>query len=228
MKPKKTQSNTDPGKKPSDNVSKDDSHTTEDKKPSDGGNNTSGTTDGQQTKKKQTIKAKNITKTYSTKTFSIGAKTNGGGKLTYKVADKKIATISKNRKDQTEKLWTEQKLRSKQPQKENIRQQQRTITLTVKPVKVKVTSVKQLKAKTLQVKWKKDKKASGYIIQYSTDKKFKKNVKKAVVTKNQTVTKKITKLKPGKKYYVRVCAYKNSHGKKVQGSYGTDKSSKLK
>ena len=59
MKPKKTQSNTDPGKKPSDNVSKDDSQTTEDKKPSDGGNNTSGTTDGQQTKKKQTIKAKN-------------------------------------------------------------------------------------------------------------------------------------------------------------------------
>lgn len=90
VKPKKTQSNTDPGKKPSDNVSKDDSQTTEDKKPSDGGNNTSGTTDGQQTKKKQTIKAKNITKTYSTKTFSIGAKTNGGGKLTYKVADKKL------------------------------------------------------------------------------------------------------------------------------------------
>ena len=98
VKPKKTQSNTDPGKKPSDNVSKDDSQTTEDKKPSDGGNNTSGTTDGQQTKKKQTIKAKNITKTYSTKTFSIGAKTNGGGKLTYKVADKKIATISKTGK----------------------------------------------------------------------------------------------------------------------------------
>jgi len=29
----------------------------------------------------------------------------------------------------------------------------KTITLTVKPVKVKVTSVKQLKAKTLQVHW---------------------------------------------------------------------------
>ena len=53
-------------------------------------------------------------------------------------------------------------------------------------------------------------------------------MKKAVVTKNQTVTKKITKLKPGKKYYVRVCAYKNSQGKKVQGRYGTVKSVKLK
>ena len=227
VKPKKTQSNTDPGKKPSDNVSKDDSQTTEDKKPSDGGNNTSGTTDGQQTKKKQTIKAKNITKTYSTKTFSIGAKTNGGGKLTYKVADKKIATISKTGKIKL-KNYGQTKITIKAAAKGKYKAATKTITLTVKPVKVKVTSVKQLKAKTLQVKWKKDKKASGYIIQYSTDKKFKKNVKKAVVTKNQTVTKKITKLKPGKKYYVRVCAYKNSHGKKVQGSYGTVKSVKLK
>ena len=227
VKPKKTQSNTDPGKKPSDNVSKDDSQTTEDKKPSNGGNNTSGTTDGQQTKKKQTIKAKNITKTYSTKTFSIGAKTNGGGKLTYKVADKKIATISKTGKIKL-KNYGQTKITIKAAAKGKYKAATKTITLTVKPVKVKVTSVKQLKAKTLQVKWKKDKKASGYIIQYSTDKKFKKNVKKAVVTKNQTVTKKITKLKPGKKYYVRVCAYKNSHGKKVQGSYGTVKSVKLK
>ena len=227
VKPKKTQSNTDPGKKPSDNVSKDDSQTTEDKKPSDGGNNTSGTTDGQQTKKKQTIKAKNITKTYSTKTFSIGAKTNGGGKLTYKVADKKIATISKTGKTKL-KNYGQTRITIKAAAKGKYKAATKTITLTVKPVKVKVTSVKQLKAKTLQVKWKKDKKASGYIIQYSTDKKFKKNVKKAVVTKNQTVTKKITKLKPGKKYYVRVCAYKNSHGKKVQGSYGTVKSVKLK
>ena len=227
VKPKKTQSNTDPGKKPSDNVSKDDSQTTEDKKPSDGGNNTSGTTDGQQTKKKQIIKAKNITKTYSTKIFSIGAKTNGGGKLTYKVADKKIATISKTGKIKL-KNYGQTKITIKAAAKGKYKAATKTITLTVKPVKVKVISVKQLKAKTLQVKWKKDKKASGYIIQYSTDKKFKKNVKKAVVTKNQTVTKKITKLKPGKKYYVRVCAYKNSHGKKVQGSYGTVKSVKLK
>mgnify|MGYP000078276433 CR=1 FL=1 len=152
VKPKKTQSNTDPGKKPSDNVSKDDSQTTEDKKPSDGGNNTSGTTDGQQTKKKQTIKAKNITKTYSTKTFSIGAKTNGGGKLTYKVADKKIATISKTGKIKL-KNYGQTKITIKAAAKGKYKAATKTITLTVKPVKVKVISVKQLKAKTLQVHW---------------------------------------------------------------------------
>ena len=79
-----------------------------------------------------------------------------------------------------------------------------------------------------EVKWKRDKKASGYIIQYSTDKKFKKNVKKVVISKNQTTSKKIGKLKSGKKYYARVCAYKKSHGEKVLGNYGTVKSIKVK
>ena len=197
VKPKKTQSNTDPGKKPSDNVSKDDSQTTEDKKPSDGGNNTSGTTDGQQTKKKQTIKAKNITKTYSTKTFSIGAKTNGGGKLTYKVADKKIATISKTGKIKL-KNYGQTKITIKAAAKGKYKAATKTITLTVKPVKVKVISVKQLKAKTLQVKWKKDKKASGYIIQYSTDKEIQKECEKSCCHKKPDRYEKDHEIKTGK------------------------------
>ena len=227
VKPKKTQSNTDPGKKPSDNVSKDDSQTTEDKKPSDGGNNTSGTTDGQQTKKKQTIKAKNITKTYSTKTFAIGAKSSCGAKLTYKVADKKIAAISKTGKIKL-KSYGQTKITIKAAAKGKYKAVTKTITLTVKPVKNQITSLKSKKAKTFEVKWKKDKKASGYIVQYSMDKKFKKNVKKVVVTKNKTTTKKITKLKPGKKYYVRVCSYKNSRGKRVQGAYSKVKTVKIR
>ena len=88
--------------------------------------------------------------------------------------------------------------------------------------------MKSKKAKTFEVKWKKDKKASGYIVQYSMDKKFKKNVKKNIVSKNKTVSKKITKLKPGKKYYVRVCTYKNSHGKKVQGDYSKVRTVKIR
>jgi len=95
-------------------------------------------------------------------------------------------------------------------------------------VKNQITSLKSTKAKTFEVKWKKDKKASGYIIEYSTDKKFKKNVKKNIVSKNKTVSKKITKLKPGKKYYVRVCTYKNSHGKKVQGDYSKVRTVKIR
>ena len=49
---------------------------------------------------------------------------------------------------------------------------------------------------------------TGYQIQYSTDSKFKKE-KKSIKTKNaKTVSKKITKLKAAKKYYVRIRTYK--------------------
>ncbi|MBO5522539.1 MAG: hypothetical protein J5986_02505 [Roseburia sp.] len=46
----------------------------------------------------QTITAKDITKTYGDKPFSLGAKTSGGGKLTYKISNTKIATIDKKGK----------------------------------------------------------------------------------------------------------------------------------
>lgn len=207
-----------------DEPSKDDTPSKDNTTSPDGGSVTPGTTDNPQA---QRILAKDITKTYGTKPFSIGAKANGGGKLTYKVADKKIATISKTGKIKL-KNYGQTKITIKVAAKGTYKAATKTITLTVKPVKTKGISVRSKKAKTAEVKWKRDKKASGYIIQYSMDKKFKKNVKKVVISKNQTTSKKIGKLKSGKKYYVRVCAYKKSHGKKVLGSYGTVKSIKVK
>ena len=70
-----------------------------------------------------------------------------------------------------------------------------------------ITSLKT-KNKTITVKWKKKTGITGYQIQYSTDSKFKKE-KKSIKTKNaKTVSKKITKLKAAKKYYVRIRTYK--------------------
>ena len=97
---------------------------------------------------------------------------------------------------------------------------EKTVTLTVKPKKLKITSAKSAKAKTLTVKWKKDMAADGYVIQCSTDRKFKKTVKTVTVKKNKTASKKVTKLKTGKKYYVRACAYAEADGGKVMGAYG--------
>ena len=78
------------------------------------------------------------------------------------------------------------------------------------------------------MKWKKVSKASGYIIQFSTDKKFKKDLRKVTVGKSKTVSKTVGKLKAGKKYYVRVCAYVKSGGKKIQGNWSKVKSVKVK
>lgn len=177
--------------------------------------------------KKQTISAKNITKTYSTKTFSIGAKTNGGGKLTYSIADKGVATISKSGKVAI-KGYGETKITIRAAAKGSYKAAEKKITLTVKPEKTKIDSAKSSKAKTMAVKWKQDKKATGYIIQYSTDKKFKKDVKSVTVSKNKTTSKSLGKLKAGKKYYVRVCSYKKSSGKTIKGGYSEAKTVKVK
>ena len=82
------------------------------------------------------------------------------------------------------------------------------ITVDVTPKKQKA-GVKSVKGKKLSVKWKKDARATGYQIQYSTDRKFKRGVEKAAIKKKGTASKTISKLKKGKAYYVRVRSYKS-------------------
>ncbi len=87
--------------------------------------------------------------------------------------------------------------------------------LTVKNVKAKA-----LKGKKAKVSWSKKSAASGYQVQYSTNKSFKKAATKSVKVKGaskKTVT--IKSLKAKKTYYVRVRTYKNiknTNGKTVK------------
>ena len=70
-----------------------------------------------------------------------------------------------------------------------------------------ITSVKT-KSKAFTVKWKKKSGITGYQIQYSTNSKFKKGNKSIKIKNAKTISKKITKLKAAKKYYVRIRTYK--------------------
>lgn len=69
-----------------------------------------------------------------------------------------------------------------------------------------ITSVKA-QSKAFTVKWKKKSGITGYQIQYSTNSKFKKGNKSIKIKNAKTVSKKITKLKASKKYYVRIRTY---------------------
>jgi hypothetical protein len=89
--------------------------------------------------------------------------------------------------------------------------------------KVSSLKVKNNKSKKLSVTFKKISGAK-YEVQYSTDKKFKKSKKKTVSTNKAT----LSKLKKGKKYYVRVRAYKTSNGKKVYGKWSAVKKVTIK
>ncbi len=86
---------------------------------------------------------------------------------------------------------------------------ERTLTFKINPKPSKIKSVKA-KKKGCTVKWAKvSQQATGYQIQTALNSKFTKSKKTYKITSYKTVSKTISKLKAGKKYYVRVRTYKN-------------------
>ena len=85
-----------------------------------------------------------------------------------------------------------------------------TFPTTVLATSMPTTTITSVKAqnKAFTVKWKKKSSITGYQIQYSTNSKFKKGNKSIKIKSAKTVSKKITKLKVAKKYYVRIRTYK--------------------
>lgn len=86
-----------------------------------------------------------------------------------------------------------------------------------KPAKVSGITLKNLKGKKLKITIKKVSNATGYQIQYSTNKKFK-NAKTIRITKNSYT---IKKLKKKKIYYVKARAYRTENGKTYYGTFST-------
>lgn len=99
-----------------------------------------------------------------------------------------------------------------------------TKTFKIIPKKTSLSSVKDTK-NSITVKWKKQsKQASGYQIQYTTDKKFKKGVKTTTVSSYKTTSKTIKKLSANKKYYVRIRTYKKVGKTKYYSGWSSAKS----
>ena len=210
------QSDDDDSKNP-DNQKKDDNQNTSDsKKPQN-----SSTTNN--------LKKQKITKVSSAYKKSVGQsftlKPKAKGKITYKTGNKKVATVNSKGKVTVKGTG------------------KATITVTAKATSTYSKSVKKITVygvpkkpemkkltagkKKFTVQWKKDKKADGYQVQYSTDKKFKKNVKSVNVSKKSTKAT-VKKLKKRKTYRVRVRSYKKINGKKYYSGWGKVKSVKVK
>lgn len=85
------------------------------------------------------------------------------------------------------------------------------------PARVKIKSLKSTAKGKVVVKYKKLKGVSGYQVSYSTNKKFKKA--KTLTVKSNKSKAVIKKLKSGKRYYVKVCAYNLDGTKKVTGKW---------
>lgn len=173
-------------------------------------------------KKDQAITyTKSYTKVFGAKAFKLNAKrTKGNGALSYKTSDRTVATVDKTGKV-TVKGTGICNITVTAAATSTYNAKSVSITVTVKPKKAAISSVKPVKGKKLTVKWKKDSKATGYEIQCALKKDFKKIAAKATVKKSKTTSTTLKKLTKGKKYYVRVRAYKDAKvSGKVKKIYG--------
>lgn len=174
----------------------------------------------------QTISAKNFTKTYGNKVFSLGAKTSGNGTLTYKSSNTKVATVDKKGKVILKGPGAV-RITVTAAATTNYLKASKTVTLKVLPKTVTVKSLTSSKARTAVVTWKKDSTVTGYKIEYSTSRKFT-GAKKVTVSKAAAVKTTISKLTSGKTYYVRIRAYKKSGSATIYGAYSSVKQVKVK
>lgn len=90
--------------------------------------------------------------------------------------------------------------------------------VSVPPKKASISSLKLSGGKKLKVKWKKVEDASGYQIQCSLKKTFRSGIKKTEVKKGSKTAATLKRLKSGKRYFVRIRAYKTvqTDGKTVK------------
>ncbi len=109
----------------------------------------------------------------------------------------------------------------------------KTLTFVINP---KGASLKKLKAakQALTVTWLKQSEkmsaayVTGYELQLSTDKAFKKNVKKVIVKKYSKVSNKVKGLKAKKTYYVRIRTYMKVAGSTYYSAWSAVKKKKVK
>lgn len=132
---------------------------------------------------------------------------SGNGALSYKSSNSSIVSVNASTGYATIKGPGRAVITITAKATTGYNEKQEQVIVNVKPQKQSVT-VKKGKNRTLTVKWAKDTKVTGYILQYGTDRSFKKNTKEVIIKKNKTVSKKLSKLKKGKTYYVRVRSYK--------------------
>ena len=167
-----------------------------------------------------------IKKVYGNKPFTLKAK--GQGAITYTSSNTKVVTVGKTSGKVSIKGCGKAVITIYAAGNSSYLPAAKKVTVTVAPKKVTLSSVKSKVKKTITVKWKRDKKADGYQIQYAAGRKFK-GAKTVDIKKNRTTSTKIKKkLKSGKKYYVRVRAYKKNGKSKIYGSYSKIKSVKVK
>ena len=165
-------------------------------------------------------------KVYGDKDFKLDVvQKTGNGALSYQTSDKSVADVNTSGMVSIKGYGT-CTITVTAGATENFKSASATVTITVEPKKAVISKVTPVKGKKLTVQWKKDASVTGYEVQCALKKDFKKVASKATIKKAKTTKVTLKKLKKGKKYYVRVRAYKTVKGRKYIGAWSSMKLSK--
>ena len=140
--------------------------------------------------------------------FTINAKQAGDAKLTYSSNNKNVKVNSSGKVTIAKGFIGTATITITAKETAGYKAASKKITITVNPPAITISKLSNSAGKKMTITWKKNTAVTGYEIQYSTDKKFKKDVKTVKVTKNSTTSKVIKGLTKNKKYYVRIRSYK--------------------
>jgi uncharacterized protein YjdB len=158
----------------------------------------------------------------STLTAAVATKDNSAVEVTWKSSNEKVAIVSAE--TGTVAAIAPGKAVITAASKSGMKSA--SCTVTVAPAKASINKVRALGGGKAKVCWSKVNGASGYQIQV---KKAGGSYKTAAnVTKGSTVAKTISKLKAGKKYSVRIRAYKKIDSSKIYGAWSSVKTVKVK
>lgn len=176
---------------------------------------------------KQTITAPtSLTTTYKAKPFYLKATTNSKNKLSYRTDNSKIAMISSNGKI-TVKGYGKVKITVKASASLEYMAEQKVITLTVAPQKMKMGKVSSPEKKCIKATWTKDKTVTGYELYLSKKKDFSRETFSRGY-KASTTSMFTGGLDSKKTYYVKIRAYKKIGKQKYYGAWSSVKSIKIK
>lgn len=164
-----------------------------------------------------------------TQTFTNKLTENTDGKITYKSGNTAIATVNSSGKVTIKKnAMGKVKITATAPATANCSKRTVSYTLQVIPKATTLSKVTNPSGKKLKATWKKIGSITGYQVQYSTDKNFKKGVTTKTVSDGKTTSETYGKLKKNKTYYVRVRTYKQKDKTKHYSQWSNVKSIKIK
>lgn len=174
---------------------------------------------------KITTGASSYKKTYGSSKFSLNAKTNGDGKLSYSSNNKNVATVT-TKGTVTIKNYGTATITVKAASTKKYKSASKKVTITVVPKKAVIKSISKNSSKSIRLKWSVASSVTGYQIVASRKKDFSgSNLSKYFSRKKSGNI--VIGLPKGKTYYIHVRAYKTVNGKKYYGAWSNTKRIRL-